>query len=43
MGLRLVRQRIEALYGDRGEFVVDRRAPGEGFAVRLRIPARGAE
>ncbi|MGQ0720772.1 MAG: sensor histidine kinase [Candidatus Eiseniibacteriota bacterium] len=40
MGLRLVRQRIEALYGDRGEMVVDGRVPGAGFAVRLRIPAR---
>jgi LytS/YehU family sensor histidine kinase len=37
-GLRLVRQRIDALYGDAGEVAVEPRAPGRGFAVRARIP-----
>src|SRR5262245_30560607 len=39
MGLRLVRERVEALHGDRGELVVEPRPPGDGFAVRLRLPA----
>jgi signal transduction histidine kinase len=43
MGLRLVRQRIDALHGSGGEVAVDHRAPGEGFAVRVRIPARRPE
>jgi sensor histidine kinase YesM len=38
-GLRILRQRIEALHGDRGAVVVEPRRPGGGFAVRVRIPA----
>jgi signal transduction histidine kinase len=37
-GLRLVRQRLEALHRERGELIVESRAPGQGFAVRVRIP-----
>jgi sensor histidine kinase YesM len=39
-GLKLVRQRIEALYPGRGEMTVEPRPPGGGFVVRLRLPAR---
>ncbi len=39
MGLKLVRQRVEALYGDRGRFEFET-APGQGFIVRLSFPAR---
>jgi signal transduction histidine kinase len=42
MGLRLVRQRLEALYGDSGELWVEPRPPGEGFAVRVRLPVGGS-
>jgi LytS/YehU family sensor histidine kinase len=38
MGLRLVRQRLEALHGDRGALIVEPRPPGRGFAVQVRIP-----
>jgi LytS/YehU family sensor histidine kinase len=41
MGLRLVRQRIEALYGERGELAVEPREPGHGFVVCIRLPAQG--
>jgi len=39
-GLRLVRQRLEALCAGRAEMLVEPSLPGGGFAVRLRIPAR---
>ena len=38
LGLRVVRQRLEARYGGAGRMEV-RTAPGEGFAVRVRLPA----
>jgi signal transduction histidine kinase len=41
MGLRTLRQRIEAIHGDRGQMVVEQREPGRGFAVRVRLPAGG--
>lgn len=37
LGLRLVRQRLEALYGDRARFEVVT-SPGAGFRVRLTLP-----
>jgi signal transduction histidine kinase len=37
LGLRVVRQRLEARYGGAGRMEV-RTAPGEGFAVHLRLP-----
>ncbi|HEY0019764.1 MAG TPA: histidine kinase [Longimicrobium sp.] len=44
LGLRVVRQRLEARYGGAGRMEV-RTAAGEGFAVRVRLPvaAGGAE
>ncbi|HEX6642153.1 MAG TPA: sensor histidine kinase [Thermoanaerobaculia bacterium] len=41
LGLRAVRQRIEARYGDASSFVVTT-TPGGGFAVRIAIPASAA-
>jgi LytS/YehU family sensor histidine kinase len=41
LGLRVVRQRLEARYGGAGRMEVHT-APGEGFAVHLRLPV-GAE
>jgi sensor histidine kinase YesM len=38
-GLRLVRQRLEALYRERARFTVVT-APGKGFAVRMDLPAQ---
>jgi signal transduction histidine kinase len=38
LGLRAIRQRIMAQYGDRGGVHVDT-APGQGFLVRVSIPA----
>jgi sensor histidine kinase YesM len=37
LGLRLVRQRLEALYGERAQFEVAT-SPGAGFRVLLTIP-----
>jgi sensor histidine kinase YesM len=37
LGLRLVRGRLEALYGDRATFAVET-APGSGFAVHIEVP-----
>lgn len=42
LGLRSVRSRLLAMYGDRGGFHVET-APGEGFLVRLTLPAVVAE
>jgi len=39
-GLRLVRQRLDALSAGRGEMIVGPGSAGGGFAVRLRLPAR---
>lgn len=41
LGLRLSRQRLEALHGERGRLEV-RTEPGAGFRVTLRLPARAA-
>ncbi len=38
LGLRAVRQRIEARYGDAGDFTVTT-TPGAGFTVRITMPA----
>ncbi len=38
IGVRTVRQRVVARYGDQGSFHVDTR-PGNGFSVRMEIPA----
>ena len=37
LGLRLVRQRLDALYGDRASVRIDT-GEGRGFAVELRLP-----
>jgi len=42
MGLRLVKQRLDALYGDGATFEIDT-APGRGFVVRLGLPAQREE
>ena len=42
IGLRLVRERLAAHYGDSASFEVDT-APGRGFRVRIEIPAGGAK
>ncbi|HST60812.1 MAG TPA: histidine kinase, partial [Longimicrobium sp.] len=41
VGLRVVRQRLETRYGGAGEMEV-RTAPGEGFAVHVRLPVAAA-
>lgn len=41
LGLRLVRRRLEALYGPRGRFEIVT-SPGAGFAVRLVLPTQPA-
>jgi signal transduction histidine kinase len=38
LGLRLVRQRLEAIYGGNARFDV-RTAPGDGFRVAIDLPA----
>lgn len=37
LGLRAIRQRLRARYGDAAEMTVDTR-PGAGFSVRIRVP-----
>lgn len=41
LGLRLVRERLHSLHGDRARLDIET-APGAGFRVALRIPAGGA-